>query len=70
MSDDVVAEIKRGRGKPKGTVKADARRHAMKLRWKEDEIEMVTSAAVKIDEDLSHFIRESALSRARAVLNK
>ena len=58
-------EEKRGRGKPPGTLKHDARRIAMKLRWTEEEIEVVKAAAIAAGEDVSHFIRSAALARSR-----
>lgn len=62
MTDETTP--KRGRGKPLGSLKADARRIAMKLRWRDDEIALVKAAAEVAGEDLSHFIRQAALDRA------
>ena len=61
----MMGETKRGRGKPPGTLKQDARRIAIKLRWTEEEIEAVKAAASAAGEDVSHFIRSAALARSR-----
>lgn len=58
-------ETKRGRGRPPASLKLDARRIAMKLRWTEEEIEAVRLAAHAAGEDVSHFIRSAALARSR-----
>jgi uncharacterized protein (DUF1778 family) len=58
-------ETKKGRGKPPGSLKENARRIAMKLRWTEEEIEAVRLAAHAAGEDVSHFIRSAALARSR-----
>lgn len=58
-------EAKKRRGKPSGTLKPDARRIAIKLRWTEEEIEAVKAAASAAGEDVSHFIRSAALARCR-----
>ena len=63
--DTVSEEAKRGRGKPPGTLKQNARRIAIKLRWTEEEIEAVKAAASAAGEDVSHFIRSAALARSR-----
>lgn len=60
-----MPDIKKDIGRPKGSLKADARRIATKLRWKEDEIEEVRVAAEAVGEDVSHFIRTAALERSR-----
>lgn len=65
MTDETPA--KRGPGKPPGSIKPDARRVAIKLRWKESEIAVVKAAAEAAGEDLSHFIRQGALDRAAAL---
>ncbi len=58
-------ETKKGRGRPPASLKPDARRIAMKLRWTEEEIKAVRLAAHAVGEDLSHFIRSAALARSR-----
>ena len=58
-------ESKKGRGRPPASLKPDARRIAMKLRWTEEEIEAVRLAAHATGEDVSHFIRSAALARCR-----
>jgi len=58
-------EAKRGRGKPLGTLKPDARRVAIKLRWTAEEMETVKSAALVAGEDVSKFIRVATLARCR-----
>lgn len=58
-------ETKKGRGRPPASLKPDARRIAMKLRWTEEEIEAVRLAAHAAGEDVSHFIRSAALARSR-----
>lgn len=58
-------ETKKGRGRPPASLKPDARRIAMKLRWTEEEIEAVRLAAHAAGEDVSHFIRSAALTRSR-----
>ena len=58
-------ESKKGRGRPPASLKPDARRIAMKLRWTEEEIEAVKVAASAAGEDVSHFIRSAALARCR-----
>lgn len=61
----MTTETKKRRGKPPGTLKQDARRIAMKLRWTEIEIEAVRLAAHTAGEDVSHYIRTAALTRAQ-----
>ena len=61
----MAAEEKKGRGRPPASLKPDARRVAMKLRWTEEEIEAVRLAAHAAGEDVSHFIRSSVLARCR-----
>jgi uncharacterized protein (DUF1778 family) len=56
-------ETKKGRGRPPASLKPDARRIAMKLRWTEEEIEEIKAAALAAGEDVSHFIRSAALAR-------
>lgn len=58
-------EEKKGRGRPPASLKPDARRIAMKLRWTVEEIEAVRLAAYAAGEDVSHFIRSAALARCR-----
>lgn len=60
-----MEEAKKGRGRPPASLKPDARRVAMKLRWTEEEIEAVRLAASAAGEDVSHFIRSAALARSR-----
>lgn len=60
-----MEETKKGRGRPPASLKPDARRVAMKLRWTEEEIEEVRLAAHAAGEDVSHFIRSAALARCR-----
>lgn len=60
--------IKRGRGKPTGSTKENARRVAIKIRWKDAEIEEVRAAAEAASEDVSAFIRAAALSRAYGLI--
>lgn len=59
------SEEKRGRGKPFGSTKANARRVAMKIRWTEAEVDEVKGAAEREGEDVSSFVRNAALSRCR-----
>lgn len=56
---------KKGRGRPPASLKIDARRIAIKLRWTEEEIEIVRIAAAAAGEDVSHFVRTAALERCR-----
>jgi len=60
----MTVEVKKGRGRPPASLKPDARRIAMKLRWTEEEIEAVRLAAHAAGEDVSHFIRSAALARS------
>lgn len=60
-----TSEPKKGRGRPPASLKPDARRISMKLRWTEEEIEAVRLAAQASGEDVSHFIRSAALARSR-----
>ena len=62
-----MAEIKRSRGKPAGSLKPNARRVAIKIRWTAEEIEAVRAAADRAGEDVSHFIRAAALERSRKI---
>lgn len=63
-----MEEKKKGRGRPPASLKPDARRIAMKLRWTEEEIEAVKAAASAAGEDVSHFIRSAALARSRSAM--
>ena len=56
---------KRGRGRPLGTLKEDARRITTKLRWTDGEIESVKDASSVASESVSHFIRSAALARSK-----
>jgi len=47
----MTVEVKKGRGRPPASLKPDARRIAMKLRWTEEEIEAVRLAAHAAGED-------------------
>lgn len=58
---------KRSRGKPLGSLKKDARRVAIKIRWTEAEIEAVKAGAERAGEDVSAFIRAAALGRCRKI---
>jgi len=58
---------KRGRGKPPGSRKIDARRVAMKIRWTEAEVDAVRAAAGKSGKDFSAFVRAAALARCREI---
>lgn len=58
-------ESKKGRGRPPASLKPDARRIAMKLRWTEEEIKAVKTAAHAAGKDVSHFIRSAVLARCR-----
>lgn len=60
-----MSDQKKGRGRPPASLKPDARRIAMKLRWTKEEIEAVRLAAHAAGEDVSHFIRSAALARCR-----
>jgi uncharacterized protein (DUF1778 family) len=62
-----MAETKRSRGRQPGSLKKDARRVAMKIRWTEDEIETVKEASERAGEDVSSFVRSAALDRCRKV---
>lgn len=56
---------KKGRGKPPGTLKPNARRMAIKIRWTAEEIEEVKAGASAAGEEVSHFVRSAALARCR-----
>jgi uncharacterized protein (DUF1778 family) len=58
---------KRGRGKPPGSLKPNARRVAIKIRWTAEEIEAVKDAASQAGEDVSSFVRAAALDRCRKI---
>ncbi len=58
---------KRSRGKPAGSLKENARRVAIKIRWTAGEIEEVRAAAEQAGEDVSSFIRAAALGRCRKI---
>lgn len=60
-----MTEAKKGRGKPPGSLKENARRVAIKIRWTEAEIETVKAGAERAGEDVSSFIRAAALGRCR-----
>ena len=60
-----MSETKRSRGRQPGSLKKDARRVAMKIRWTEAEVEAVREAATNADEDFSSFVRHAALDRCR-----
>lgn len=59
-----ISETKRGRGRPLGTLKDDARRITTKLRWTEGEIESVKAASFEASESVSRFIRTAAIARS------
>jgi len=61
MTDDTT----RGRGKPPGSRKVNARRVARKIRWTAEEIERVKAGAEQAGEDVSKFVRAAALGRCR-----
>jgi uncharacterized protein (DUF1778 family) len=60
-------EKKKSRGKPPGSLKENARRVAIKIRWTAGEIEEVREAAERAGEDVSSFIRAAALVRCRKI---
>lgn len=62
-----MTEGKRSRGKPPGSLKENARRVAIKIRWTEEEIETVKAGAERAGEDVSSFIRAAALGRCRKI---
>jgi len=61
----MTTETKKGRGRPPASLKIDARRIAIKLRWTEEEIEAVRLAAHAAGEDVSHFIRSATLAKVQ-----
>jgi uncharacterized protein (DUF1778 family) len=60
-------ENKRSRGRQPGSLKPNARRVAIKIRWTEEEIEEVRAAAGRAGEDVSSFVRSAALGRCRNI---
>jgi len=62
-----MVEAKKSRGKPPGSLKENARRVAIKIRWTAGEIEEVKAAAELVGEDVSSFIRAAALGRCRKI---
>ena len=63
----IPENTKKSRGRPPGSLKPEARRITMKLRWTEEEIEAVKAAASAAGEYVSHFIRLAALVRIREI---
>lgn len=62
-----MSDQKRSRGKPPGSLKPNARRVAIKIRWTAEEVEEVKAAADAEGEDFSNFVRTAALSRCRKI---
>jgi uncharacterized protein (DUF1778 family) len=62
-----MSEEKRGRGKPPGSLKPNARRVAIKIRWTDAEVERIRAAAARSGEDFSSFVRAAALARCKKI---
>jgi uncharacterized protein (DUF1778 family) len=62
-----MTDGKRSRGKPPGSLKPNARRVAIKIRWTAEEIEAVKAGAEHAGGDVSSFIRAAALDRCRKI---
>lgn len=58
---------KKKRGKPLGSLKANARRVSVKIRWTDEEINEVKVAANLAGEDFSNFVRTASLERCRKI---
>ena len=61
----MCAEEKKGRGRPPASLKTDARRVCMKIRWTQEEIDAVRYASHDSGENVSEFIRNAAVARAK-----
>jgi uncharacterized protein (DUF1778 family) len=62
-----MTDGKKRRGKPLGSLKPNARRVAIKIRWTVAEVEAIKAAAEQAGEDFSAFVRAAALGRCREI---